>query len=247
MGFDFTVVFTDPDGIINLGFATFAWGDGDTSTCPLDTAACSIDLEAGSGDQATSSSTFTVGEAQGRHAYSEPGIYTVQLTLRDEFGQFDTATFEFVIVYDPSGGFVTGGGWIDSPAGAYKPDPSLMGMATFGFVSTYKKGATVPIGKTEFQFQVADLNFHSDTYQWLVVNQHESRAQFKGEGTINGAVAPTRKNYQFMIWATDGDPDTFRIKIWYEDGSSDVIVYDNGIDQPIGGGGILVHTAKNAK
>ncbi len=36
-----------------------------------------------------------------------------------------------------------------------------------------------------------------------------------------------------MIWAKDRDPDaddTFRIKIWYEDGG-EVVVYDNGFDQ----------------
>jgi hypothetical protein len=244
---DFTVVFTDPDDIINPGFATFAWGDGDTSTCPPDgTTACWIDLGVAGADQVTSSPAFTVGEVKGRHAYSEPGVYTVQLTVRDEFGQFDTATYEFVIVYDPSGGFVTGGGWINSPTGAYKPDPTLTGKATFGFVSKYKKGASVPTGKTEFQFQVADLKFHSDSYQWLVVNQNGSRAQFKGEGTINGAVAPGGDNYQFMIWAIDGDPDTFRIKIWYMDGDNMVVVYDNEVAQAIGGGSIVVHTAKRS-
>ena len=39
----------------------------------------------------------------------------------DSFGQFDTSIFGFVIAYDPTGGFVTGAGWIDSQAGAYKP------------------------------------------------------------------------------------------------------------------------------
>ena len=46
-----------------------------------------------------------------------------------------------------------------------------------------------------------------------------------------------------MIWATDGNPDTFRLKIWYEDGG-DVVLYDNGPDQQIGGGQISVHARK---
>ena len=71
------------------------------------------------------------------------------------------------VVYDPSGGFVTGGGWIDSPAGAYSPDEELTGKANFGFVSKYQQGASVPTGQTEFQFKAADLNFHSTDYQWL--------------------------------------------------------------------------------
>jgi len=235
---DVIVVFTIPN-YIDLSFATFSWGDGDTSTCtPDDSTACMIRPVDGEPWD---------GEALGSHAYSEPGVYTVQLTLMDVFGQFDTSTFEFVIVYDASGGFVTGGGWINSQPGAYKPEQDLTGKASFGFVSKYIKGATRPTGKTEFQFQVADLNFHSDTYHWLVVNQNESRAQFKGEGTINGALSPIGENYRFMIWATDGSPDTFRIKIWYEVNLSDVIVYDNGFDQPIGGGSIVVHKGKTAK
>jgi hypothetical protein len=38
----------------------------------------------------------------------------------------------FLVVYDPDVGFVTGGGWIDSPESAYMPDPSLTGRANFG-------------------------------------------------------------------------------------------------------------------
>ena len=45
-----------------------------------------------------------------------------------------------------------------------------------------------------------------------------------------------------MIWATDGSPDTFRIRIWYEANGSEIDVYDNGVDQAIGGGNIVVHT-----
>jgi hypothetical protein len=37
--------------------------------------------------------------------------------------------------------------------------------------------------------------------------------------------------------------DTFRIKIWYKDGD-EVVVYDNGFNQEIGGGSIVIHTGK---
>ncbi len=141
-------------------------------------------------------------------------------------------------VYDPDGGFVTGGGWIDSPLGAYVPDPTLEGKANFGFVSKYKKGATVPTGQTEFVFKAGDLNFHSSSYQWLVVNQTGTNAQFKGEGTING-----EGGYGFMIWATDDDLDTFRIKIWRKEDED--VIYDNEEEQTIEGGNIIVHTSKD--
>lgn len=148
-----------------------------------------------------------------------------------------------------TGGFVTGGGWINSPVGAYIPDPSLTGKATFGFVSKYKKGATVPTGETEFQFKVADLNFHSDSYDWLVIAG--ARAKYKGTGPING-----EGEYGFMLTAIDSDIlggdklDKFRMKIW--DKATDQIVYDNqlyALDDAdpttvLRGGSIVVHKSK---
>lgn len=56
-----------------------------------------------------------------------------------------------------------------SPAGAYAPDSSLTGKASFGFVSKYKKGSSIPTGNTEFQFKAGNLNFHSGVYDWLVI------------------------------------------------------------------------------
>lgn len=71
-----------------------------------------------------------------------------------------------------------------------------------------------------------------------MVNKRDSRAQFKGSGTINGS-----GDYRFTIWTTDGDlnggsPDTFRIRIWIEDQGVETVIYDNGFDQAIGGGNI---------
>ncbi len=167
------------------------------------------------------------------HSYAGAGIYNVCLTVND--GTVDSdPDCTLVVVYDPSGGFVTGGGWIDSPAGAYKADETLTGKTNFGFVAKYKKGANVPDGNTEFQFKAGDLNFKSSSYEWLVVAGN--KAQFKGVGTING-----EGSYKFMISADDDNPDTFRIKIWYEENDIEVVVYDNGSQQSLGGGSIVVH------
>jgi hypothetical protein len=115
---------------------------------------------------------------------------------------------------------------------------------TFGFVSKYKKGAQVPEGITEFRFHAAGFYFRSDTYEWLVVNQGGTNAQFKGRGTVNGGLDPNGNEYKFMIWATDGSPDTLRIRIWWEADGLENDVYDNGAHQAIGGGNIVVHTSK---
>jgi len=158
---------------------------------------------------------------------SQTGIFTVAVKVTDTAGEFFIAE-SLVVVYDPSGGFVTGGGWIDSPAGAYTADTSLTGKANFGFVSKYKQGATIPTGVTEFQFKVADLNFHSDSYEWLVVAG--PKAMFKGAGTINGV-----GSFGFILSAIDEkltpstDTDLFRIKI--VDQVAGTLIYDNKVGE----------------
>jgi hypothetical protein len=176
----------------------------------------------------------------GEITFAQAGIYYVTLTVTDFAGASGTATTvdqlpAFIVVYDPEGGFVTGGGWIWSPAGAYTVDATLEGKATFGFNAKYKKGATVPTGQTEFVFHAGSLNFHATSYDWLVVTGSKS-ANFKGIGTIDGWPG----SYKFKLWAGDDVKDTFRIKIW--SGDEQKPIYDNGSDQTIGGGSIVIHT-----
>jgi YVTN family beta-propeller protein len=204
-------------------------------------------------DGATTAGTITfangAGTVTGSHVYTVPGVYTLGLSLTDQAGSTATARYEYVVVYDPSGGSVTGGGWITSPAGAYRPDPTLSGRASFGFVSRYQPGATVPTGQTEFQFHAGNLTFHSGSYEWLVVAG--ARAQFKGTGTVNGMAG-----YSFLLTAIDGQlsggggVDRFRIKIWStSQGETAGLVYDNNQGSAndadpataLGGGNILIH------
>ena len=196
---------------------------------------CDFDLDYNGTTFASDASVSTsYGSCSTPLAYDSPGVYTVMVVVSDKDLGSDSATAaEFIVVFDPSGGFVTGGGWIDSPAGAYKDDETLKGKANFGFVAKYKKGANVPDGNTQFQFKAGDLNFHSSSYEWLVVAGN--KAQFKGEGTING-----EGSYMFKISADDDNPDTFRIHIWGDTGT----VYDNGSQQELGGGSIKVHNGK---
>lgn len=184
-------------------------------------------------------------------AYAGPGVYTVKVTVTDINGGSGSKTAtEFVVIYDPEGGFVTGGGWIISLAAAC-PDfcGGATGKANFGFVSKYKKGASTPTGETEFQFKAGNLRFRSDSYDWLVVAG--PTAKYKGQGTVNG-----RGDFGFMLTATDeeltpsADVDLFRIKIW--DMDTDAVIYDNqwgeGDDSNAGtaiqGGSIVVHKPK---
>jgi len=191
--------------------------------------------------------TYTVSGALTQTKPTQVGVYPLDVDIVAGANYTGHADGYFV-VYDPSGGFVTGGGWIDSPAGAYVADPTLAGKANFGFNSKYQKGATVPTGNTEFQFQEGNLNFKSTNFQWLVI-QGSTKSQFKGTGTING-----RGTYNFIVTAIDGDayngtkkPDAFRIKI--TDSVTGDTVYDNqlGKDETgdfattLGGGSIVIH------
>jgi hypothetical protein len=238
----------DPNPVVTVNETITASTDIGASTA-------SITWDWGDGTQSTSAG------ATETHSYLEAGVYTVTLYVGGDF----MADFEYVVVYDPAAGFVTGGGWIDSPAGAYRADLSLTGKANFGFVSKYKKGASIPTGDTTFKFKAADFEFESTSYDWLVIAG--SKAQYKGSGLVNEAVAPNGSEYKFMLVGFDADvndndsheDDRFRIKIWYEDGGQEIVVYDNqyGADDVIGddgdvvvnttvlgGGSIVIHSGK---
>lgn len=217
-------------GGVNTSIAFDGSGSSDTDSDPL-----TYTWDFGDGSTGTGATLA--------HAFTTAGLYTVCLTVNDGTVNSDPAC-TIAVVYDPSAGFVTGGGWINSPTGAYRADESLEGRATFGFVSKYQKGASIPTGNTAFAFDVAGMAFVSQSYEWLVVNQAGSNAQFKGSGTVNGALDPNGNAYKFMLWAGDGATDTFRIRIWWEDASGEQDVYDNGVNQVIGGGNIVVHTGK---
>ena len=190
------------------------------------------------------------GTVTGSHVYLAAGVYRVTLTVTDSGGSSGQRSSSFLVVYDPAGQVVTGGGWINSPAGAYPSGPELTGKANFGFVSKYKKNASVLTGETEFSFPTAGLNFHSSSYDWLVVSG--ARAQYKGLGTINGA-----GSFGFFVTVIDGKlsrgggVDKFRIKIW-DAANGNAVVYDSQIPcgdtannanpcMNLGGGSIVIH------
>ena len=196
--------FTDA-GIQDVHTAVVDWGDGATTSA-------AVAQGAGSGS------------VSGSKSYSSPGIYTVTVQVSDDDGATGSAQFLYVVVYDPAGGFVTGGGLIDSRAGAYVPDPSVAGRAQFAFISKYQKGASIPQGTTSFRFNAANFVFASTSYEWLVVSG--AKATYKGRGTVNGL-----GDYGFLLSTVDGDsqsvpgPDRLRLKVWNR--LSGDVIYDN--------------------
>lgn len=108
----------------------------------------------------------------------------------------------------------------------------VLDKTNFGFNAKYKKNETVPTGQLQFQVRELDINFHSSSYDWLVIPS-DNVAVLKGAGTINGM-----GDYPFMLWAGDGAPDTFRMMIWEENGET--VLFDSAT-QELGGGNIKVH------
>jgi hypothetical protein len=197
--------FTDV-GVLDTHTARFSWGDGGTS-------AASVAESPGSGT------------ASAGHLYTDPGFYTVTVTVWDDDGGFDTATLGEVFVFDPNT-FVTGGGWVASPAGAWTDQPTYTGRATFGFVARYDRSGMVR-GNVEFQLH-RGINFHATGFDYLLIN--DGIAVFEGWGRVNG-----ESGYHFEIVATDerlasSTKDLFWITIT-RDGSP---VYD-GSTYPTGG------------
>jgi hypothetical protein len=178
--------------------------------------------------------------------FTEPKVYQLCVQAWDVH---DNTTTECVLfaVYDPSAGFVTGGGWIGyDDLSCPVLCEGIAGRADFGFVARYQRGAHIPTGNTQFEFHAGTLQFKSTVYEWLVVAGN--RAQFKGSGTING-----EGNYGFLLMAIDGKrdgPDAFRMKI--VDGEE--VVFDNQmgkdetgddatlLDKVNGNGSIMVHS-----
>lgn len=228
-----TVPFTDSPGQVRG--CTIDWGDGSLP----DSGAVTEPTE------------LQPGSCSGSHLYTDVGVYTISVAVSDPCGESASAIHQYAVVYDPSAGFVTGGGWIDSPPNAYAPNPALTGRAVFGFVSGYFKGnATVPTGRTDFEFRVASFSFTSTSYEWLVVSG--AKARFRGTGRVNGS-----GNYGFALTAWDGQApggggiDRFRIRIW-DESDGDAVIYDNQVACPnqgdnadpctgIGGGSIVLH------
>jgi hypothetical protein len=215
-GLEVSAQFSDP-GVLDTHTATFSWGDGTSSPGVV-------------------SEVWGSGSAVANHLYSSPGFYTISVTVTDDDGATDRAVIGEVFVFDPDT-FVTGGGWISSPAAAFPGGQDSSSKGTFGFVVRYDKSGT-PNGSLEFQLHKG-LNLHATGFDYLLIN--DGVAVFEGTGKVNGL-----PGYDFKVVATDeryaaASPDRFWIAIT----NAGTLVYDGSVLEadglPITGKGIQIH------
>jgi hypothetical protein len=183
--------------------------------------------------------------------FANAGGLQVCVRGTDAADNTSAASCIFVVAFDPSAGFVTGGAWIDSPASAC---PILCrgaaGKAHVSFVSRYQKGASMPTGETSFEFEAGNLRFKSSSYKWLVVSSNGALAQYEGSGSVNGVSGYVFRLTLYDAAVTGVGRDGIRMKIT----DSSRVVYDdkagNNDDdilantQPISGGNIVIHVPR---
>ena len=135
-------------------------------------------------------------------------------------------------VYDPEAGFVVGNGTFHSPPGAMTEDPDAEGIAEIGFLAAYRRGATVPSGRTTFVFRAGDLELESKDYDFLLVTGQD-RAQLQGRAVIQEVPV------QFRVWASASD-QAVRVRIWVEHGGGEFTVYDTEGFVPLSSGRVII-------
>jgi PKD domain-containing protein len=220
-------------------------GANDTHTCTINW------------DDGTTETFAQEGNCNRTHTYTAPGVYTIKVTVTDDDQHSATAS-GIVVVFDPGAGFVTGGGHIDSPAGAYTPDPSVAGKVHFVMQADYPSGSTTPTGNVKVRIQDINLEMDATSLDWLVISPN-GEAAVKGSGTMGG------QDVRFIMYGYQGcggnpapgcqpGSDSFRVVIWPSaQGANPTapFIYDNvpGADleladatpQPLSGGNIQIH------
>ncbi|MDI9633567.1 MAG: PKD domain-containing protein [Methanolinea sp.] len=216
--------FSDPGDDTHT--ATWDWGDGSSGTVPV-----------------------AEGPVSATHAYATAGIYTVTLVVTDDDGGVGQSEYRYIVVYDPNGGFVTGGLWIEPlvcpfSAGRTNLTPD---KAHCEFEARYQKGATTPAGKVNFRYKAGNIDFRSTELRYLVISG--PCAHIRGSGTVNG-----RGGFDFILSAIDGRKpggggvDRFRVEIW--DRATGEVLFDTQPGAPEGaspsmtpgGGSVQIHS-----
>ncbi len=202
-GAQVSVSFSDV-GTADTHSVTFNWGDGQTST-----------VDAG----LTSSTAAT-------HTYAATGFYAVSATVTDDDGGSVSTGTQTLVVYNPTGGTLSGSGFL---LGANGAKTYLSGNISY-------TGGTTPTGTFTITGNDA-ANLTASAFDYLVVNG--ITATLKGSGTLTDGTPVTflvrgldsnRQDMRDRGLSTDlaqGLPnqDYARIKVW--NSATGAVVFDS--------------------
>ncbi|PJJ60929.1 SBBP repeat-containing protein [Hymenobacter chitinivorans] len=194
------------------------------------------------------------------------GVYKVSVVYGGGAGCPQKTSVQYVAVYDLNAGFITGGGWVNSPQVAGYQYMSQATKASVELQARYAKNATAVTGSTRLTLDgVLVFTSAANTAARLVISG--DKASYTGVGTLatysGSRLTPDPRQFGFLVAATDGQakrrtsPDKIRLKLWVlnADGSAGATVYDNQagcgsaqLDEnseactPLGGGSIVIHS-----
>ncbi len=149
-------------------------------------------------------------------------------------------------VYEPTGEFVTGGGWIWDPSG---------GKGNFGFNVKYTKSGK-PQGHSVYVYRDGEWDYIVKSNAWIGLAIEEGHAYFEAKCVVQkynpatGELVWAGGNYKFRVdvWDNDSDGgvDVYQIRVLDKNG---VLFHEAGFD-PLGelqGGNIVIHDKRKKK
>jgi len=149
-------------------------------------------------------------------------------------------------VYEPTGEFVTGGGWIWDPSGS---------KGNFGFNAKYTKSGK-PKGHLVYVYRDGGWNYIVKSNAWIGLAIVEGHAYFEAKCVVQkynpatGELVWAEGNYKFRVdvWDkdSDGGVDVYQIRVLDKNG---VLFHEAGFDQlgELQGGNIVIHNKGKRK
>jgi hypothetical protein len=175
------------------------------------------------------------------------GSYIIIISLDPDanaYYQSDPSDDVVITVYEPTGDFVTGGGWIVDSDGH---------KGNFGFNVKYKKNG-LPKGQFIFVYRDGEYKFRVKANAWLGMAIVGNHSFFEAKCVVEQYIADTdvlvwsEGNYlvRVDVWDNadnDNLEDVFQIRVYNKQG---LIFFEAGFD-PYGtllGGNIVIHIDK---
>ena len=176
------------------------------------------------------------------------GEYLVQISFEPNENHYyhgDPSMPVALIIYEPVGDFVTGGGWIEDANG---------NKGNFGFNVKYKKNG-LPKGQAIFVYKEGEYTVIVKANAWVgmaIISEDnytifEAKCNVKKVDCSTGEIIWEEGNYRLIIEAwdhsKDGKGDVIQIRVLDKIG---LIFYESGFD-PYGhllGGNIVIHIDK---